>query len=656
MLIWTGIAACAAGFVAHRMWTWLPAARFGESLLLAGLMVSFAWPLRRWRTWNWADALAAVWLAVSVLMGGVLPSLAVAALVAGSMALGSFVAGRERPGLALLTGFAMVAGAAGWLLPLPVHRPWVYLPLFVVLVAVRRDELRAYAVAMREGWRSAVDASPRSAAWGALALGLAAAASWLPTMQFDDLAYHLGLPWQLMLHGRYALDPTHQVWALAPWAGDVLQAIPQLIARAEARGPLNLVWLLAAAAGLWRLGLQLGLAPVMRWLCIALFASLPTLAALLGGMQTELPATAVTLGLATLVFAPTAGRRELFAGALLLGLLCALKPMHVVAASGLLMVAGWRWRHLLLRISTWPTLAWAALPVISVGASSYAYSTLVSGNPVLPLLNGIFRSPYFAARNFDDVRWHGGFDAALPWDLTFRTAGYVEGWNGGIGFVLIALAGAWMAALSLRRTRGLALAAALAVLIPLAVLQYARYALIGIVLLLPAMLAALQHFLALRQAIAVVATLAVVNIAYQTNAEGMLHTGAVKRAVVAFGRDAPLFERYVPERALAAHVRASSPDAVVLDISGAAHAEFAGRGRTTAWYSPRLEAASAAADADPSGERWAALLRQESISDVLLRPAQLTPAQRAGLTRVGAHPRMTVDEAQWWHVPEAAAR
>jgi hypothetical protein len=656
ILIWTGVAACVAGFFLHRMWTWLPAARFGESLALAGLVALLAWPLRRWRAWAWADALAAVWLVASVWMGGVVPALAVAAMTAGSMALGSFVAARDRPGIALLAGFAMLAGGVGWLLPLPVHWPWVYLPVFVLLVAMRRDDLRAYASAIHEGWREAVDASPRAAAWSTLALGLAAAASWLPTMQFDDLAYHLGLPWQLMLHGRYALDPTHQVWALAPWAGDVLQAIAQLVARAEARGPMNLVWLMAASAALWRLGLQSGLTPTMRWAAVALFASLPTLAALLGGMQTELPATAVTLGLAVLVFAPAAGRRELFAGALLLGLLCALKPMHVLAAVGLILVAGWRWRSALLHVPAWLTLAWAALLAIGIGASSYAYSTCVSGNPVLPLFNAVFQSPYFTSRNFDDARWHGGFDADLPWDLTFHTAGYVEGWNGGIGFVLIALAGAWLAALSLRQTRTLALAAAIALLVPLAVLQYARYAFVGIVLLLPAMLAALQHFLASRQAVAVVATLAVANLAYQTNAEGMLHTGAIKRAILALGRDAPLLERYTPERIFAAHIRSNSPDAIVLDLSGAAYAEFAGRGRTAAWYAPRLEAARAAAEADPSGRRWAALLHEQRVSDVLLRPAQLTLAQRAGLALSGAHLRMTVDEAQWWHVPEAAAR
>src|SRR5690606_15285098 len=100
-------------------------------------------------------------------------------------------------------------------LPLPIHHRWSYLAALLLLVVAGRRSLPAAWACLREGWRASVSASPLGAAWALLALGLASAGSWPPTMQFDDLAYHLGLPWQLMLHGRHALDVTHQVWALA---------------------------------------------------------------------------------------------------------------------------------------------------------------------------------------------------------------------------------------------------------------------------------------------------------------------------------------------------------------------------------------------------------------------------------------------------------
>src|SRR5690606_6526599 len=238
---------------------------------------------------------------------------------------GSLLVGSAHPAVSWVAGMALFATVVGWTLPLPVHGRWTYLAALLLLVALRWRVLADSLAHARDGWRTAVSASPRAAAWTVLALGLASAGSWPPTMQYDDLAYHLGLPWQLMLHGRYALDVSQQVWSLAPWAGDVLQAIPQMLAHAEARGPLNLAWLAAAAAALWRLGALLGLVPALRWACIALYASLPLTATLLGGMQTEIPAAAVLLALAVVGLDDRLPRRLLL-GALLYGLLFALKP------------------------------------------------------------------------------------------------------------------------------------------------------------------------------------------------------------------------------------------------------------------------------------------------------------------------------------------
>ena len=291
-----------------------------------------------------------------------------------------------------------------------------------------------------------------------------------------------------------------------------------------------------------------------------------------------------------------------------------------------------------------------------VGGSSYLQAWRVSGNPVLPLFNGVFESPYFAPENFSDARWAAGFGPGLPWRITFDTARYLEGWAGGFGFALVALGGAVFVALLQRRTRAMALCAVIAVLLPLVAMQYARYAFVGLVLALPAAAAVLDRRLRTRTAAALVAALCVANLAFQANSNWLLRTAAIKRAVAALGDDGRLFERYAPERVLAARIRAETPQVIVLDLHGAAHAEFAGAGRTRQWYAPVLERAARAADADSSGAAWAALLRRERISAVLVRPAKLTPAQHAGLTRLDAHPVLTVDEAQWWQVPGSTAR
>ena len=239
----------------------------------------------------------------------------------------------------------------------------------------------------------------------------------------------------------------------------------------------------------------------------------------------------------------------------------------------------------------------------------------------------------------------------LPWALTFDTDRYVEGWDGALGLLPVALAGAWLVALLHRRSRGLAVCATLAALLPLSAMQYARYVHPALVLLLPALLAALQGLPARRASVLVVA-LCLGNLALQANAGWMLRTGAVKQSVLALGRDEPLFRHYAPERVLAERIRGrADARGPVLLLSQPFHAEFAGRGRDVAWYAPRMEAAARQANKDRSGRRWAAFLRDEGIAEVILDPATLTPAQRAGLSRLGARREAVAGNAEWWRIP-----
>ena len=60
------------------------------------------------------------------------------------------------------------------------------------------------------------------------------------------------------------------------------------------------------------------------------------------------------------------------------------------------------------------------------------------------------------------------------------------------------------------------------------------------------------------------------------------------------------------------------------------------------------------ADADGSGRAWAQLLRDNRIAHVILKPAALTPAQRAGLQLDGAVLAGAAGDAQWWRIPDNA--
>jgi hypothetical protein len=293
-----------------------------------------------------------------------------------------------------------------------------------------------------------------------------------------------------------------------------------------------------------------------------------------------------------------------------------------------------------------------------LAGSSYWFAWRISGNPLLPLFNQVFRSPLLPPVQLHDPRWHAGFDAALPWSISFDTSRYLEGWDGGFGFVLIVLAGAWMLALLRPRTRGHAFVAGAALLLPLLPMPYARYAFPGLVLLLPAVLCANEALLGARCGGRLVLALCRLSLAFQANSNWLLHVRSMRRLVAGAGDTAGVIAHYAPERALVAELRRRDDDDSIMlavDPRVPAVAELAGRGRTVAHYAPALEAARIRADADATGALWQQLIGDLGAQWLLLRPAWLNQAQRRALAALYARRVAGVGEAELWSVGGAGA-
>ncbi len=649
-ILWAGVPLCAVGLVQFRLWEQWHPGRFGELVLLSLLAWGLAWPLRRFAGWTWAAALALPWCMALVWFAGVLPVAATVLMALAALALGSLLVARESAALQMTCGLIVLGATLSWLLPWPLHYRWSYLAVGLVLIALRRANLVVTLPALRREWNSAVSAAPAASAWAVLALGLASTGCWLPTMQPDDVGYHLRLPWELLEQGRYAMDPETHIWALAPWLGDVIHAFAQLISGAEARGPVNALWMLLTAAGVWHLGGTVGGDARSRWLAVALYASLPLTAVLAGSMQTETPTAAALVWLVVLILRePEAGRSSLRAGTILFGGLLALKLAAAAPAILLLPWAAWRHRHAL-RVG--PALAATAAALV-LGASSYVYASLVAGNPVLPLFNGYFRSAYFPASDFSDLRWNAGFNLLLPWNATFDTGRYLEAFGGGGGFVLIALLGAWVLAVLQRRTALTAVMLAALILLPMIPMQYLRYAFPASVLLLPLLVMTAMR-IDPRRAAWLLGGVCLLNFAFQSNGHWMLRTGAIKETMLASGDDHVSFRHYTPERVLLAKWRGlagAEGNVLAMDPDVPSVAEMGTHARTVSAYDPSLASAARAAEGDASGAAWAALLHRERIAAVLVRKTSLTAAQRAGLVRVNATLADEVGEAQLWTLP-----
>jgi len=355
----------------------------------------------------------------------------------------------------------------------------------------------------------------------------------------------------------------------------------------------------------------------------------------------------ITLALAAVV--ASRDPRWVLAAAVLFAGLAALKTIHAFAAIPLGLWALWMHRS---SLRAWHTPLALGVGVV-IGASSYAQSWWLTGNPVLPLFNHVFQSPYFQGEAFVDARWHAGFGPGTIWGMVFNTPRYVEAFPGGVGFTPVALAGAWLLALLRPGMRAFALATTAVVLLPLLPVQYARYTYPGLALLSVLVVVGLRGVLGRRAFAAIVVGVCLLNLGFQANSGWVHNSVALKRMVRSPGDPTPVMEIFVPERLLIQRIPADD-DGVVLaaDPERGYIAETGRRGRSVLHHNPGLAAAWVHAEADASGAGWQALLESSGARWVLVVPASASPALHLGLARAGAERREMLRDAELWHVPE----
>ena len=631
VLFWAGIVLVLLGWATTAPWRHVA---LGPASILAGLAVAatiVAWGIGLVLRCRFATAVLAVWLAALVACAGFAPSAAVVLTAAAALAIGSCIVPEDwsgRVALSVLIGLALMVGVVGWTLPFHIsHIRVVYSVVLFALVVWRWRSLGAILRPLPMRWSEAVSGAPVAAALAMTALGVVSTCAWLPTVMYDALSYHLALPSQLVTLGYYQMNAGSNIWALAPWSADVLQAIAWVVAGVESRGPTDVLWFVLSAMLLWRLCEALDLRPELRWLAVGLFGSIPESANTLASMQTEGPTIAVMFGLALLIQCYNKpDRRALVVIGILFGLLVGLKVSNLWFALPLGLWLLWRWRGSL----PWQLVPVAMLAGVIVAGSSYVYAWLLTGNPVLPLFNGIFHSPYYWPTNFYDSQWHSGFSWGIVWNVVFHSSEYFEGGYGAAAFFLIGLGGSFFVALARPKSRVLAIAAAATLVLPLSVIQYLRYATPGMALLIPTMLCGLpprepsrlHHW----TRYAAMWLLVAAALLFVTSVSWQLQRG-VLRTWLATG-DPGVFKEFAPTRSIVQVIRQrynTTARTLMLVPGQPMVAELAGKGFGESWYDPKLSTILNRPDSDGNAAKWFAAI-QMTGANLLITPSASLPS------------------------------
>lgn len=257
-----------------------------------------------------------------------------------------------------------------------------------------------------------------------------------PTMGYDDHAQHLRIWTELLSHRRYGFDINTQIWSVAPFAVDILHAGLSLMAGSDVRGAMNLALAILILLLMVRI-LHTWKRPVsVQWLLVVLMASTPMLGNLLLSLQTELTLAVVALaGMRLVIDANESWRGKNIMGVLACAALCAAikLPGAVLGLMLLAALAIHSWRDHTVPKQQEYRLRWHAVfllvPLCFVAFHSYILAWKVTGNPIFPLYNAIFLSPFFAPENFSDPRWIHGFSLLSYARAFFYTSEFFESGN-----------------------------------------------------------------------------------------------------------------------------------------------------------------------------------------------------------------------------------
>jgi len=636
--------------------------RYGLVMLLPALLL---WALARalGRSAPAASILALAGIIAFIAYAGMAQSAAYALLVAVGLVVGSLL--YPTPGrsgsvafTAMLGGVGVIAGLVGWLLPMPLHSAVAYLIAAILVLVAGRHRLREAGRPMLEGWSNAVAEQPLAAGFSVAIIGLAAVPSWLPTLNPDDNAAHLLMARDLLAGSYYRIDASSQVFAVAPWLNNVLHAMTTVLAGAEARSVIGLGWLLAGCVGAHRVAHLLGARGAFPWLAAALYASHPLTAYFGMTLQVDGASTAVLLHLvASCIELKRDGAWS--ASPWLIGALCGmLAGLKISNGVYLLVLGSWLiWHHVSSRQYRRLALLLAFAGVIA--GSSYFYATVITGNPLFPLFNGIFKSPYMAAIDFSDPRWHVGVGIDTFWKLTFSTPSFMESYIGAAGLSMLALLGAWVVSVASGGWRAALTAFALATgLVVFLQVQYLRYIFPAMGLLGTLAVVALSAQPWRRAAAACLVALVLVQCGLIRTTSWILTAGAAEQLLREGPRAVARVEQtFVPERALVRNLDAAGRDYCLLfaDISTSYAALAPGKSLVIGFYDPRMNELANKAAADPTGAAWKDAIERIGFTHVEFRPAQARPGLLAALESLGFAMHERRGEAEVWSRPGADA-
>ncbi|MBU3612848.1 hypothetical protein [Polynucleobacter sp. MG-27-Goln-C1] len=263
----------------------------------------------------------------------------------------------------------------------------------------------------------------------------------MPEIGYDALVSHLVVPERMAYYHKWIYDPKILIWSLGPLNANWVFTIPYMITNSEVAVRITSLGFLAIICYLIRdLVITFNRSKKEYLIAILLLLSTPLTLLESSTLFTDLIWTAYLVGGVVILFKISLdlslhSQKFLFLVGLFLGMAMGVKltTLFILPTIFLLYLYNLK-KHGFLILEFFKSILFFLL----IGCISYAYSYWVTGNPLFPFYNEIFKSPLYPPEKFIHP-----FKPGISWDLinqiTFNSKNFIEGGNGSPGFQWVLL-------------------------------------------------------------------------------------------------------------------------------------------------------------------------------------------------------------------------
>jgi len=377
----------------------------------------------------------------------------VAFITFSSVLLGKMIASfspLEQTELTWPTLFLLGVGTYGILIGLtaqwPIHYPSVYGFLLVLPFFIGRKYFVSLCLSIRN-WVQFEESPGRKSLIDILIVSVSLLfiiVSFLPEVGYDALVTHLFVPGHLSLRHCWSFDPARYAFAVMPMLGDWIYSLYFVLAGESGSRLINAGFVLVLARFvfdmvLWAGGDNRG----ARW-AVLLFLSTPLTFIEGNSLFIESMWACFCIAGAFMVFQWGVGKekkyskQDLFLASIFFAFALNAKVISVMVIVPLVFLILWRMKSFKFS-SQYSFFLLCVLLFLLIGSVPYVRAWFITGNPVFPFFNNVFKSPFFSLDQFNNSLFNHGVSWKTIYQITFKTGNYLEARSGASGFQWILL-------------------------------------------------------------------------------------------------------------------------------------------------------------------------------------------------------------------------